>query len=501
MNMNPTLLSDHAVWQRDRMLPILGDGTPGAAVSLTFRGKTWTTRADAHGKWGLCIGPFNAGGPGDVTLSIEGGPATVTRDVLVGDVWVCSGQSNMVMALRHSEGGEEEMSRATRGDIRLMTIPNAVADAPAPLTPEARWRRCSPEVAGDFSAVGYWFGLRLAESLGVPIGLIQAAVGATPAESWTPRYVMEGHHELRPIMARWRQSLADFPDPEKRYEQAFKQWDHDADLAEREGRPIPGPHPKLIPPGHPWTPAGLFHGMIAPLTSTPIRGVAWYQGAGAPDRGFQYRMLFRELIRAWRWWWHDPAMPFLFVQEAEFGPRRDQPCEHSWAELREAQAMALAEPSTAMAVGLGTGDATDVHPKCKRPLGERLALAARAVVYGENIPHTGPVLESMSVEGDRLRLRFKNTHGGLRTSDNQPPRGFAVSPGCDDFTKGNRNFVWADARIEGDDLILHAPSVPHPVATRHAWAQNPDSNLTDSTGLPAAPFRTDDWPGVTVSNF
>jgi len=500
--MPPTLLSHHAVWQRDRLLPLTGTAAPGAWVSLAFRGKTYATTADRLGHWGLCVGPFAPGGPDDAVLTL--GETSITFDnILVGDVWVCSGQSNMTMALRDCDEGDQAIASATHPNLRLMTVPRTVAEKnfSLALPPDTQWQTCSPETAAEFSALAYWFGLRLVETLDVPIGLIHASVGATPAEAWVPRYVVEGNHLFRPIITRWRQSLADFPDPEKKYEQAFKQWDHDADLAEREGRAIPGQHPKLIGPGHPWTPGGLFHGMIAPLTATPVKGVIWYQGAASPERAFQYRSLFRELIRAWRWWFRDPAMPFIYGQEAEFGPKRDQPGEHSWAELREAQAMALAEPLTAMAVALGTGEASDIHPRRKRPLAERYALAARAVAYGQDIPYTGPLFHSMSLHERELRLHFTHTHGGLRTSDNQPPRGFTVSTGCDDFTLGNRNFVWATARIEGDDVVLHAPSVPQPVAARYAWTQNPDTNLTDATGLPASPFRTDAWPGVTVHNF
>lgn len=510
--MSTTLLSHHAVWQRDKLLSFHGTAAPGAAIALSFRDKTHTATADSRGRWGLCVGPFTHGGPDDATLTI-GDVATTFTDILVGDVWVCSGQSNMGMALKSCEGGEQAIASAGHPMLRLFTVPRTVADdaMSSPLhrvthttaLPDGdyTWQRTTPQTAAGFSALAYWFGLNLTQSLNIPVGLIHASVGGTPAESWTPRYVIDSHPLLRPIIARWQQSLAAFPDPEKKYEHAFTQWDHDADLAEREGRPIPGAHPKLIGPGHIWTPTGLFNGMIAPLTSTPVKGIIWYQGTGAPERAFQYRTIFPLLICAWRWAFRDHSLPFIYGQEAEFGPKRDHPCEHSWAELREAQAMACTDINTAMAVALGTGEAADIHPKRKRPLADRFTLAARATVYGENIPYTGPVFHSMTIHGRELRLHFTHTHGGLRTSDNQPPRGFAISPGCDDFSKGHRNFVWATARIEGDDVILRAPTISTPVAARHAWAQNPDSNLTDATGLPAAPFRTDSWPGVTVNNF
>lgn len=189
---------------------------------------------------------------------------------------------------------------------------------------------------------------------------------------------------------------------------------------------------------------------------------------------------------------------FIYGQEANFGPRRDAPAEHSWAELREAQFMGQAEPNTAMAVAIDLGEEKNIHPIRKAPLGERLALAVRKVAYGEDIPYSGPTFKSMSVEGDTIRIQFAHAYNGLKTSDSRPPIGFAVSAGSADFTKGNRGFVWADARIDGNDIIVRADSAAIPVAVRYAWAQNPDCNLINSEGLPAVPFRTDDWPGVTV---
>ena len=240
--------------------------------------------------------------------------------------------------------------------------------------------------------------------------------------------------------------------------------------------------------------------MIAPLTHTPIAGVVWYQGAGAPDRAYQYRRLFKLLINDWRHHWRNPAMPFYFVQEARFGPTRDQPCEHSWAELREAQAMALSLPHTAMAVAIDTGHATDPHPTDKIPLGERLALHALANLHGQNIPHESPTLDRITRADSAIHLHFKHTYGGLRTNDNQPPCGFAVSPGATDFSQGHRGFQWARAQIQGDTITLTCDAVARPIAARYAWAQNPDGNVVNAAGLPLAPFRTDDWPGVTPGN-
>lgn len=498
--MNRAILCDHAVWQRGASVPLEGAAAASSAVSATFRGRTYRTQADSAGRWRLALGPLEAGGPDDLVIQVDGAAPRTVRDILVGELWICSGQSNMEMALKEAEGGAEEIARAHHAHLRLLTVPRRVALEPTSDFDGAGWQRCAPEVAADFSAVGYWFGLRLQEALGVPVGLIQAAVGATPGEAWVPRAVLESDADFHPILARWRQSLQDHPDSEGRYAKAFAAWDQAADQAEREGRPIPGPFPKLVGPGNTWTPGGLFNGMIAPLTGVPVGGVAWYQGAGAPERAYQYRKLFRALIRDWRRAWGREDLPFIFGQEARFGPRRDQPCEHSWAELREAQAMALAEPHTALVVAIDTGEEKNIHPRQKRPLGERWALAARAMVYGQDVPFSGPTLASVSIAGGRVCLRFAHTYGGLRTSDGGPLRGLALSGGASDFSAGNRGFFWAQARLEGDQIVAWCDRVPQVRAVRYAWAQNPDCNLINAAGLPAGPFRTDDWPGVTVDN-
>jgi sialate O-acetylesterase len=499
------LFTNHMVLQRAAPIPVFGRVEPQASVIITLGEHTVTTEADALGDWQVTLPAMHAATELRLRLEKDSGPGATLHEVAIGDVWVCSGQSNMEMPLRDCDTAPQDIAAAYHPDLRLRVIPTHVATLPIQTVGGDGWLECSPDSAAKFSALAYHAGRSLVEAERVPIGLIQAAVGATPAESWVDRAVLDADDDYRPILERFetcvRACEANMDAARRQYEAAFTQWDHDADLAEREGRPIPGAFPKLTPPGHPWTPAGLWNGMIAPLTLLPIRGVLWYQGAAAPERAMQYRKLFRALIRQWRRAWRQPDMPFVFGQEAAFGPRRDQPGEHSWAEIREAQQMALAEPHTAMAVAIDLGEATDIHPKRKKPLGERYAACARAVAYGRDIPHAGPVFDHMVSQDDgSIRLRFRETRGGLRTSDNRPPIGFAVSPGCTDFSKGNRNFAWAEAQIDGDDVIVWSGSVANPMAVRYAWAQNPACNLTDATGLPASPFRTDDWPGVTVGN-
>ncbi len=494
------LIGDHAVLQREVRLPFRGSSRPGAIIEIHFRGQKSRTVADANGSWRLALGPFSAGGPETLTLVT---PESVRdfQNILVGDVWVCAGQSNMEMALREAENGLADAARATDPGLRFLTIPKRVEPAPVDDIGGAVWKQSDPDTAAPFSALAYYCGRALRHAHPeIPVGLIFAAVGATPGEAWMPRAVLDRDPIFAPYLERWRQSLADYPDPQCIYAQAFARWDRETDLAERDGRPIPGAFPKLIGPGHPWTPAGLFNGMIAPLTATPIRGIWWYQGAASPDRAFQYRSLFRLLIRAWREAWGLGDIPFIYGQEANFGPRRAEPGEHSWAELREAQLMALAEPEAAMAVCIDIGEEKNIHPVRKAPLGERLALAVRAVSLGDSVPFSGPLYRGHSVEGHRIRISFDHAEGGLATADGRPPVGFAVSGGASDFSRGNRGFVWAQAEIQGDEIVVDSPHVASPVAVRYAWAQNPDCNLINGAGLWASPFRTDDWPGVTVHN-
>ena len=497
---SPLLLTDRAVLQAGVEIPLLGAARPRTEVRVALAGQRASGVADAEGRWRMTLGPFPPGGPHTLVLDRSDEASLTLRDLLVGEVWVCAGQSNMEFPLKDAEGAKEALAGSDRPRMRLFNVAHRVCDAPRADLPGGAWEVCGPGTAASFSAVGYFFGAHLQDELGVPVGLIEAAVGATPGEAWMPLEALAADADLQPILDRRRRSLEVYPDPQGTYEKAFAEWDRVADQAERQGRPIPGAHPKLIGPEHPWTPAGLFNGMIAPLTSYPVRGVIWYQGEAAPERAYQYRKLFRVLIRSWRQAWGRTEMPFLFVQAPAFGPRRSQPCEHSWAELREAQQMALAEANTAMAVAIDCGGEKNIHPARKKPLGDRLALAARAKAYGQEIVWSGPLFRGMAVEGSRVRLRFDHAAGGLRTSDGRPPRGFAVSGGATDFSAGNRNFVWAQARIQGNEVLVQSPRVPMPQAVRYAWAQNPDCNLVNAQGLPAAPFRTDDYPGVTVAN-
>ncbi|MFQ5503729.1 MAG: sialate O-acetylesterase, partial [Planctomycetota bacterium] len=373
------------------------------------------------------------------------------------------------------------VSAARFDRIRLFKVARTVAEKPQEDC-KGSWRRCSPASIPDFSAVAYFFGRHLHRELGVPIGLIQSAWGGTPAEAWTSTEALAGTPELAPILERWRKILAGYPEARRRHEQRLAAWKK-APRAKRGRRPRPPRGPR-----HQHRPSGLYQGMIHPLTRLRTRGVIWYQGEANASRAYQYRTLFPLMIRDWRRAFGQDRLPFLFVQLANFKLRRGDG--RSWAELREAQLMTLAFPDTAMAVTIDIGNPADIHPKNKQEVGRRLALAALARVHGRELVFSGPIYRSHRQSGNTIVLEFDHVHGGLATRGSPVLEGFEIA-GAD------RKFHPAKARIRGDRVLVRSDKVGKPVAVRYAWADNPVCNLVNEAELPASPFRTDDWPGVT----
>jgi len=459
------LFSDHMVLQRDAPVKVWGWATePGerVAVALAQQRKEATARKE-DGLWMVVLDPMRAGGPH--TLTIQGANQLVINDVIIGDVWLCAGQSNMEFPLRAANNAEQEIANAELPNLRVFRVPRAMA-----ATPQRRlggaWQTMSPRVAPTTSAVAYFFGRELYQSENVPVGLIEAGWAAAYAENWVSSTVLGKDPKLSPSFMQLRfHSMA-------------------AGIAGLDSR-IHG-HLMLgrdLPEGK-FVPGGAYNAMIAALVSYAIRGVAWYQGESNAWLAHQHQRLLPALIRDWRAAWGQGDFPFLVVQLANFHGEPD------WAELREAQRQALELPRTALVVTIDIGEPENVHPKDKRTVGHRLALAARAVAYGRDIIHSGPALESMAIEGEKVRLRFQHVGRGLTTPDGRPPTGFIVA-GAD------RKFHPATAAIEGGTMVVQSLRVPRPVAVRYAWANNPKASLYNAPGLPASPFRTDDWPMVT----
>lgn len=488
----PHLFADHMVLQRGREVRVWGKADAGEAVTVRFRGEESRATAGDDGRWEAWIGPLAAGGPDELVVS--GKNEIKIADVLVGEVWVCSGQSNMQWSVKISGNPEAEIAAANHPNIRLFQVPMIPSDTPFEDV-DAKWAVCSPESIPDFSAVGYYFGRSLQAALGVPVGLIQSAWGGTPAEAWTRRERQIGDPEFQPIVDRWDAAVAALPAQEEQYAKDLAAWETAAKEAEAAGQKAPD-KPKKPAIGHQNRPGTLYNGMIAPLVPFTIAGAIWYQGESNAGRAFQYRRLFPEMIRDWRESWGQGDFPFLFVQLANFLAPTPEPVEAEWAELREAQNHALRLPKTGMAVIIDIGEEKDIHPKNKQDVGARLALAARMVEYGHDVEGSSPLPKSIDVRGGEVLVKFEHVGGGLKTRDGKAPRYFSVA-GPD------RKFHWAEATVVGPDTVsVRCAAVPNPVAVRHAWANNPDTaNLIGGTGLPASPFRSDDWRGLTRTNF
>ena len=488
------LFADHMVLQQGTAVPVWGTADAGEQVTVSAGEQKATATAGADGKWTVKIGPLAAGGQ-PLELKVAGKNTLTIRDVLVGEVWVCSGQSNMEWSVNASANAEQERAAANYPAIRMFTVKKAVTAKPAAAM-EGSWAVCSPQTVGNFSAVGYFFGRELHKSLNVPVGLIHTSWGGTPAEAWTDRASLEADPDLRPITERWSRNIENYKQQVGKISAALEKWQAEAERAEAEGRPVPPVALPQDPRANPHRPAGLYNAMITPLLPYGIKGAIWYQGESNAGRAYQYRKLLPTMIQSWRTAWGQGDFPFYIVSLANFRQIEPQPVESDWAELREAQYLTARNvPNAGLAITIDIGEANDIHPRNKQEVGRRLALAALAQTYKKDVPYSGPVFDAMKVEGDAARLTFKHTHGGLVAKGDAAPavKGFAVAG-------EDKQWHWADAKIDGDSVIVRSDKVQKPVAVRYAWANNPVCNLYNKAGLPAVPFRTDDWKGVTADN-
>lgn len=473
----PALIAEHMVVQRNLPVHVWGKAAPGEAVSVAFRGQTRTATADAVGLWSVYLPPSDAGGPFE--MMVKGNNTITLSDVLVGDVWVASGQSNMEWPVKNANNGQAEVAGANFPQIRLLRVKNKSAGYPLDDVEGSPWAPCSPETVPEFSAIGYFFGRDLHRRLGVPVGLIDSSWGGTPADAWTSLRSLSSDAALMPVFAEWSR-MNDNAAVDKLWRQKrLNDWERAVARAKAEGRQPPG-YPWEPNEGNSWSPAGLFNAMIAPLTKYPIRGAIWYQGESnaSPERVSLYSRIFRTMIQDWRNAWGQGDFPFLFVQLANYkaGPNA------RWPELREAQLQALALRNTAMAVAIDVGNPDDIHPRDKQTVGTRLAAAARAISHGENIVYSGPLFRMAAPESPAVRVFFDHTGSGL-SARGGALKGFEIA-GAD------RKFVAAEARIDGATVVVSSPAVPAPLYVRYAWSDNPDCNLYNAEGFPASPFRS-----------
>lgn len=486
----PAIIGDNMVLQQGGKATIWGWADPDeeVMVGVSWHSMKWAVTADKDGKWSFKMNPPKVGGPYEMTLT--GKNSITIKNILVGEVWVASGQSNMQMSVQSSNNAEQEIAEANYPKIRLFYVKRTVADKPQSDC-EGSWVECSPETVPGFSAVAYFFGRYLHKELDVPVGMIHTSWGGTPAEAWTRREVLEEMPECAPILKRYADAVANYPKAKEEYEKKLAEWKEAAAKAKAEGKNPPRRPREPFGPGNPHAPAGLYNAMIAPLIPYGIAGVIWYQGESNAGRAYQYRTLFPNMIKNWRKDWGLGQFLFLFVQLANFMQTKPEPGDSAWAELREAQLMTLALPNTGMAVIIDIGEADNIHPKNKQDVGKRLALWALANTYGKKLVYSGPIYKSMKIDGNSIVLSFDHVGGGLVAKGGEELKGFAVA-GVD------KKFVWADAKIVGDTVVVSSDQVAEPAAVRYAWADNPVCNLYNKEELPASPFRTDDWPGVTV---
>jgi len=482
---------DHAVIQRDKPVPVWGHAGPGDPVTVTFHGQTQGTVAGADGNWSVTLAPLGASSqPADMVVT--GRNSVTLHDIVVGEVWLCSGQSNMEFTV--DDGGstyrvqnaEAEVAGANYPLIRQLKVDRTVKTAPSDTVKTSGWQPAAPDIVGHFTAVGYFFARDIHRALGVPVGIIDSPWGGTPVESWMSDAARNSTSLAATLEVRWKKAMSEWP-PERvaRYPADMEAWQkaEKEAMATHTRNPLHWPNPPATEDS-PALPGGLYNGMIAPLQPFAIRGILWYQGeanVGHPD---EYAELFETLIRSWRTTFGQGDLPFYFVQLANFG-NEDERANRDWARLREAQAQALALPNTGMAVTIDIGEAHNIHPRNKQEVGRRLALIARAKIYGLPPESSGPMFESATPEGPAIRVRF--THAGSELTVRDGTIKSLEVAGSDQV------FHPAAAVLQVDSLLASSPDVPQPVAVRYAWTNAPEANLYGDSGLPAVPFRSDHW--------
>ena len=478
------IFSDNMVLQRNVVVPVWGTAKDGETVIVEFAGHKQSSIAK-DGKWMVKLNPLKEGGP--FSMTIKSSNTITIKNILVGEVWICSGQSNMERQLGPRSGQpliDNWLIEAADG----VNYPNmrefAVAHIPAtsPISEvKAKWIVCDSVTVKNFSAVGYFFGRVLYKKLNIPIGLIHTSWGGTAAEKWTSRETLEAYPELKPIVEAYDKALKNYPDTLQKYmaneTQLFANWIADTLIAKQNNKPFPRKPSPPINPEKSGDCGGLYNGMIAPLMPYAFKGVIWYQGEANSGRAKQYRTLFPAMITDWRSKWQQGNFPFLFVQLA--------PQSGNTPDLREAQMMTMQKtPNTAMVVTTDCVDSTfNLHPSQKRPVGERLALAAMALAYGEKIEYSGPIYQSLKIEGNKIILSFTHAGSGLLAKDGEL-KGFTIAG-------SNKKLVPAKAEIKGNTIIVFADEVANPVAVRFGFINKAVTNLYNREGLPASPFRTD----------
>lgn len=494
----PTIVGDNMVLQRDQDLNIWGWDDAGQEVSVSFAGQSVKGKADDKGRWQVVLKPMQANAKGqEMVIAGSGGNKISLKNILIGEVWLCSGQSNMSFAVGRGYGGDLEALTANYPQIRMISVPNLASQEPKDHF-KGQWDACDPAVTANFSAVGYYFGRLLHQALGVPVGLIDNAWGGSTAEAWVRRDLLEQDVKYKTLMDRWEkiEKTYDFEVLKEAYQKKRTKWQEAVKKAKTEGKPVPvaprGPRNLLTGNNRP---ANLYNGVLHPVIGYSMRGVIWYQGESNASRAYVYRSLFPLMIQNWRDEWKQGDFPFYWVQLADFKGEKPEPEDSQWAELREAQTLTMSKlKNTGEAVIIDIGEGRDIHPRNKRTVGERLGRWALAKDYGfdKTITFQSPTYQKMEKKGNKILLSFDHVGSrGLYSFDVSEPIGFAIA-GSD------KKFVWAKGEIVGENQMkIWSDEVKEPVAVRYAWAANPVANMRSSENLPMTPFRTDDFPMIT----
>ena len=476
----PNVFGDHMVLQQGQKNKVWGLAEAGEAVTVAINGQNQTATAAADGTWHVFIDPVPVGGP--YALTVKGKNEIKFSDVLVGEVWVCSGQSNMQWSVNNSNDPDIEKLAAKYPKIRMINFPQVGTQEVKWSHDDRKWMVCTPDTVGGFSAVGYFFARQLHQTLGVPVGMINNAWGGSACEAWIRRDVLNADPLYKPLMDRWTQM-------ESKYAELVAKGN---DLNDEQKKQLQGLQNQM---GGNSRPANIYSGVLKSHIGYGIKGAIWYQGESNAGRAYQYRDLFPLMIKNWRDDWGQGDFSFYWAQLAAFQNEQPQPVESAWAELREAQTMTMSKlPKTGEAVIIDIGEGKDIHPKNKVDVGRRLARWALAKDYGVAIPYHSPQYKSHAKADNKIVLTFDHVDGGWRPFDVKEPRGFAIAG-------EDKKFVWATANLLKDNTIeVYSDQVTNPVAVRYGWADNPVVNLFDGAGLPLTPFRTDDWPGTTINN-
>ena len=492
------IFSDHAVVQRDKPVTVWGTATAGNQVRVIFHSQEVAALAGPDGKWTLALPALPADNQGtDMIVNELSSTGAVEHsitlhDILIGEVWLCSGQSNMEFKVYEPklvhfklDNVAHEVASANYPLIRQLLVSRKMHETSQQFTPAA-WSVCSPDTVGHFTAVGYFFARDIYERLHIPIGIINSTWGGTSIESWLSPDSLQNHPLAKTINQRFLDEKASYPDRLLAYQSKLDNWKKGLTASKpkyRAGYIKKNPQPKA-PTVPSQIPSGLYNGMINPIVPYSLRGILWYQGENNAGRASEYHSLFNALITGWRTHFAQGDLPFFWVQLANYKSPGDT-SDVAWAFLREAQTQTLSLPNTGQAITIDIGNPNDIHPGNKQEVGRRLALLAKNRVYGISVDDTGPTFKSIAIEGSSIRVSFV-AHDSALTAGGKPLQAFEIA-GAD------RNFIPAQATISGETIIVRSPKIDHPVAVRYAWHNAPEANLYSGYGLPAVPFSSDSW--------